>query len=97
VIGESYEVEQDDPDSKLGPMKRGDVDKNFVPYAPVKVGSAYYKNPKSEQAFPVCVENIIVHDIQLLGLPKQPETASRTSLCTTFNFLACLSSPKFFS
>ena len=77
MIGEScaqsYEVEQDDPDSKFGPMKRGDVVKNFVPYAPIKFGSAYYKRPTSEQAFPVYVENIIARDIQLLALPKQPD------------------------
>ena len=35
-------MEQDDPDSTFGPMKRGDVVKNFVPYAPIKFGSAYY-------------------------------------------------------
>ena len=73
MIGESYEVEQDDPDSKFGPMKRGDVVKSFVPYAPIKFGSAYYKKPTSEQAFPVYVENIIVRDIQLLALPRQPD------------------------
>jgi hypothetical protein len=44
-----------------------------VPYAPIKVGSAYYKKPTSEQAFPVYVENIIVSNIQLLALPKQPD------------------------
>ena len=73
MIGESYAVEQNDPDSKFGPMQRGDVVKNFVPYAPIKVGSAYYKRPTSEQAFPVYVENIIVRDIQLVALPKQPD------------------------
>ena len=73
MIGESYEVDQDDPDSKFGPMKRGDVVKSFVPYAPIKFGSAYYKKPTSEQAFPVYVENIIVRDIQLLALPRQPD------------------------
>jgi hypothetical protein len=73
VIGESYEVEQDDPDRTFGPMKRGDVVKNFVQYAPIKSGSAYYKKPTSEQAFPVYVENIIVRDIQLVALPKQPD------------------------
>ena len=73
MIGESYEVEQDDPDSKFGPMKRGHVVKNFVPYAPIKFGLAYYKKPTSEQAFPVYVENIIVRDIQLAVLPKQPD------------------------
>jgi len=73
VIGESYQVEQDDPDSTFGPMKRGDVVKNFLPYAPIKFGSAYYKRPTSEQAFPVYVENIIVRDIQLVALPKQPD------------------------
>ena len=73
MIGESYEVEQDDPDSTFGPMKRGDVVKNFLPYAPIKFGSAYYKRPTSEQAFPVYVENIIVRNIQLLALPKQPD------------------------
>ena len=76
MIGESHEVEQDDPDSKFGPMKRGDVVKNFVPYAPIKFGSAYYKRPTSEQAFPPVyhdVENIIVRNIQLLALPKQPD------------------------
>ena len=69
MIGESYEVEQDDPDSKFG----GDVVKNFVSYAPIKVGSAYFTKPTSEQAFPVYVENIIVRDIQLVALPKQPD------------------------
>ena len=44
-----------------------------MPYAPIKVGSAYYKKPTSEQAFPVYVENIIVRDIQLVALPKQPD------------------------
>ena len=45
-------------------MNRGDVVKNFVQYAPIiKSGSAYYKRPTSEQAFPVYVENIIVRDI----------------------------------
>ena len=44
-----------------------------MPYAPIKVGSAYYKKPTSEQAFPVYVENIIVSNIQLLALPKQPD------------------------
>ena len=73
MIGESYEVEQDDPDSTFGPMNRGDVVKNFVQYAPIKSGSAYYKKPTSEQAFPVYVENIIVRDIQLVALPKQPD------------------------
>ena len=66
-------MEQDDPDSTFGPMKRGDVVKNFLPYAPIKFGSAYYKRPTSEQAFPVYVENIIVRDIQLVALPKQPD------------------------
>ncbi len=33
----------------------------------------YYKKPTSEQAFPVYVENIIVRDIQLAALPKQPD------------------------
>ena len=64
---------QDDPDGTFGPMNRGDVVKNFVQYAPIKTGSAYYKKPTSEQAFPVYVENIIVRDIQLLALPKQPD------------------------
>ena len=73
MIGESYEVEQDDPDSTFGPMKRGDVVKNFVQYAPIKSGSAYYKRPTSEQAFPVYVENIIVRNIQSAALPKQPD------------------------
>ena len=54
-------------------MKRGDVVKNFLPYAPIKFGSAYYKRPTSEQAFPVYVENIIVRDIQLVALSKQPD------------------------
>ena len=54
-------------------MNRGDVVKNFVQYAPIKTGSAYYKKPTSEQAFPVYVENIIVRNIQLLALPKQPD------------------------
>jgi hypothetical protein len=36
-----------------------------VPYAPIKFGSAYYKKPTNELAFPVYVENIIVHNIQL--------------------------------
>ena len=66
-------MEQDDPDGTFGPMKRGDVVKNFVPYAPIKVGSAYYKKPTSEQALPVYVENTIVRNIQLLALPKQPD------------------------
>ena len=73
MIGESYEVEQDDPDGTFGPKNRGDVVKNFVPYAPIKSGSAYYKKPTSEQAFPVYVENIIVRNIQLVALPKQPD------------------------
>ena len=38
-------------------MKRGDVVNNFVQYAPIKSGSAYYKKPTSEQAFPVCREH----------------------------------------
>ena len=55
-------------------MKRGDVVKNFVQYAPIKSASAYYyKKPTSEQAFPVYVENIIVRDIQLVALPNQPD------------------------
>jgi hypothetical protein len=54
-------------------MKRSDVVKNVVPYALIKFGSAYYKKPTSEQAFPVYVENIIVRDVQLLALPKQPD------------------------
>ena len=29
--GEASDVEQDDPDSKFGPMQRGDFVKNFVP------------------------------------------------------------------
>ena len=66
-------MEQDDPDGTFGPMKRGDVVKNFVRYAPIKFGSAYYKRPTSEQTFPVYVENIIVRDIQLLALPKQQD------------------------
>ena len=66
-------MEQDDPDGTFGPMKRGDVVKNFVSYAPIKVGSAYFKKPTSEQAFPVYVENIIVRNIQLVALPKQPD------------------------
>ena len=73
----SYDVAQDDPDGTFGPMKRGDVVKDFVPYAPIKFGSAYYKKPTSEQAFPVYVENIIVRDIQsvtqLVALPNQPD------------------------
>ena len=73
MIGESYAVEQNDPDSKFGPMQQWDVVKNFVPYAPIKFGSAYYKKPTSEEAFPVYVENIIVRDIQLVALPKQPD------------------------
>jgi hypothetical protein len=73
VIGESYEVEQDDPDGTFGPMNRGDVVKNFVQYAPIKSGSAYYKKPARKPAFPVYVENIIVRDIQLVALPKQPD------------------------
>jgi hypothetical protein len=54
---------------------QGDVAKNFLPKSPVKFGSAYYKKPTSEQALPVYVENIIVRNIQLLGLPqaKQPD------------------------
>ena len=63
MIGESYDVEQDDPDSKFDPMKREDVVKNFVPYASIKFGSACYRKPASEQAFPVYVENFIVRDI----------------------------------
>jgi hypothetical protein len=39
----------------------------------IKFGSAYYKKPTSEQAFPVYVENIIVRDVQLVALPKQPD------------------------
>ena len=66
-------MEQDDPDSTFGPMKRGDVVKNFVSYAPIKVGSAYFTKPTSEQAFPVYVKNIIVRNIQLVALPKQPD------------------------
>ena len=66
-------MEQDDPDGTFGPMKRGDVVKNFVSYAPIKVGSAYFTKPTSEQAFPVYVENIIVRNIQLVALPKQPD------------------------
>ena len=66
-------MEQNDPDSKFGPMQRGDVVKNFVPYAPIKFGSAYYKKPTSEEAYPVYVENIIVRNIQLVALPKQPD------------------------
>ena len=64
MIGESYEVEQDDPDSTFESSHeaRGCV-KNFVQYAPIKSGSAYYKKPTSEQAFPVYVENIIVRNI----------------------------------
>ena len=73
MIRESYAVEQNDPDSKFGPMQRGDVVKNFVPYAPIKFASAYYKKPTSEEAFPVYVENIIVRNIQLVALPKQPD------------------------
>ncbi len=44
-------------------MKRSDVVKSVVPYAPVKCGSAYYKKPlaTSEQAFLVYVENM-THD-----------------------------------
>ena len=49
------------------------VVKNFVQYAPIKSGSAYYKRPTSEQAFPVYVESIIVRDIQLVALPNQPD------------------------
>ena len=45
MIGESYEMDQDDPDSKFGPMKRGDAAKNFVPFAPIKFGSAFYTKP----------------------------------------------------
>ncbi len=44
-----------------------------MPYAPIKFCSAYYKKPTSEQPFPACVENIIVRDVQLLALPKQPD------------------------
>ena len=44
-------------------------------YAPIKSasGPACYKKPTSEQALPVYVENIIVRNIQLLALPKQPD------------------------
>jgi hypothetical protein len=38
--GESNDMEQDDPDSKFGPLQRGNFVKNFVPYAPIKLGSA---------------------------------------------------------
>ena len=34
-------------DSTFGPKNRGDVVKNFVQYAPIKSGSAYYKKPTS--------------------------------------------------
>ncbi len=60
-------------------MKRGDVVKNFLPYAPIKFGSAYYKRPTSEQAFPVYVENIIVRDIQLLSVAEAARHSSATS------------------
>ncbi len=58
-------------------MKQGDVVKNVVQYVPIKSGSAYYKKPtgtsEPEQAFPVYVESIILRDIQLAALPKQPD------------------------
>ena len=75
-------MEQDDPDSTFGPMKRGDVVKNFVPYAPIKFGAVYHKRPTSEQAFPVYVEKPIVRDIQLISLPKQPDTLQPYCLCS---------------
>ena len=68
---------QDDPDGTFGPMNRGDVVKNFVQYAPIKSGSAYYKRPTSEQAFPVYVEKIIVREVDL-----QPRTARRSCSCS---------------
>jgi hypothetical protein len=55
------------------PSKTPKTVQNFVQYAPIKSGSAYYKRPTSEQAFPVYVENIIVRNIQLVALPKQPD------------------------
>ena len=83
-------MEQDDPDGTFGPMKLGDVVTNFVPYAPIKVGSAYYKKPTSEQAFPVYVENVIVHAtysfLRCLSSPTffsyEPRTARKSCSCS---------------
>ena len=90
-------MEQDDPDSTFGPMKRGDVVKNFLPYAPIKFGSAYYKRPTSEQAFPVYVESIIVRDIQLvalIGASRLPERGPRARRLGTSFIIKTASSKK---
>ncbi len=73
TVSESYDVEQDGPDSKLGPMKRGGCRQELCAVRPDQVSSwlGYYKKPTNEHASPVYVENIIVRDIQLLALPKQ--------------------------
>jgi hypothetical protein len=73
VIGESYDVEQDDPDGKFDPMKREDVVKNFVPYASIKFGSACYRKPASEQASRSTSRASSCATLQLLALPKQPD------------------------
>ena len=70
MIGESYEVEQDDPRSSHEP---GGCRQELCIVRADQVRLAYYKKPTSEQAFPVYVENIIVRNIQLLALPKQPD------------------------
>jgi hypothetical protein len=70
VIGESYEVAQDDPRSSHEP---GGCRQEVCIVRADQVRLAYYKKPTSEQAFPVYVENIIVRNIQLHALPKQPD------------------------
>ena len=87
-------------------MKRGDVVNNFVQYAPIKSGSAYYKKPTSEQALTVYVENIIVRDIQLVALPKQPDilqqqfsyeprTARRSCSCSLERAGSSITAPRY--
>ena len=82
LTGESYDVEQGDcgPDSKFGPMQRGDVFKRFVPCAPIKFGSsglllqvAAGTGTGTGNRLSLNVESIIVRGIQLMELPNPPD------------------------
>ncbi len=75
-------MEQGDcgPESKFGPMQRGDVFKRFVPCAPIKFGSsglllqvAAGTGTGTGNGLSLNVESIIVRGIQLIELPNPPD------------------------
>jgi hypothetical protein len=74
--GESSDAEQDDPDSKFGPMQRGDFVKNFVPSVraepsllraeQARLGLGQDIHERAGFSGPrLYVENIVVRNIQL--------------------------------